>query len=921
MIFLIIATPAFATGRAVPTGINEAVKIEVYKTDPDKRYDGDIYRIDYDDLVINGLVPSYVDPRTFKIYNLGEEIAVYVNGESDASFDNGDYIEFYGESHVSTRFTYTNVYWLSWGAGTGKRMAIRNSVGGTTPISSASKRHYERNQRHRSRSAVSDPWYFTSYVYKTGSRSYTVSLEDVVKTDGSDGCMIYADVYGYRWGNTDDSYRLTVSVNGNSAGFVDWNETGQVSFSASLDSAWLNEGNNTINFSSSRIGSADDSYMVYLDWIKIYYRRSFEAIDGKHLFSSSAGGNYTFSIANIDRPDTKVFDITDHDNVVLIEDLSVVGSTLTVHDSPNSATNYIAATDINIVAVSSNDITLKKVEFSSLLSTNNEADYIAVLWGDDSISDHEKEMADTLDELVEYREAQGMDVEVVRTCDIYNEFNYGLPSPQAVKDFFEYTYYNWKAKPDYALLVGDGSYDYRNDHDYDEYYMRHVPCYMFNNEDIINDSGIGYTASDDWFVCFDGVNDVYPEILIGRMPARDKTELSIMIEKTLAVEEADLEESWTKNLIFVSGGESDFELTTNNLLKVPGDTYLSKKLSFADPAYASLAEFNEDLRASINNGALLINYAGHGHLYLWGSSLSRWPSSAFFMGKNMFYARDDVADLRNEGKYPVFIALSCVNGYFLKPVNEDCLAEELLREKDKGAVAMFASSGVSLPDYQRLMAEGIYDALFVQGDRRLGSAIARAKLYVTQRVSSFSENAVRSFMLFGDPALLLPKSGSTNPLFEDETDVEISGEEDVEEGEDQELVVPISDPRISGFDSDGDFIPDEINKLLSGTYLGIDEARTQKPDILDEPGLSGKEEETKLVKVSGAEIIEKTIADKRNFFKRHKKMIKQEEAMKKEEERKEKEDKRTKNIFQRIGTAVVNFFRAIIDFFKRIFGF
>ena len=64
----------------------EYVKLQI----PDDR----IYRISYDDILSYG-VPQIVNPKTFKIYYRGKELPLFVFGEDDNSFDQGDYVEFW----------------------------------------------------------------------------------------------------------------------------------------------------------------------------------------------------------------------------------------------------------------------------------------------------------------------------------------------------------------------------------------------------------------------------------------------------------------------------------------------------------------------------------------------------------------------------------------------------------------------------------------------------------------------------------------------------------------------------------------------------------------------------------------------------------------------------------------------------------
>ena len=61
------------------------------------------------------------------------------------------------------------------------------------------------------------------------------------------------------------------------------------------------------------------------------------------------------------------------------------------------------------------------------------------------------------------RQAQGLRTAVVDVSDIFDEFGYGLVTPQAIKDFITYAYENWQAPaPQYVLLMGDTTYDYKD---------------------------------------------------------------------------------------------------------------------------------------------------------------------------------------------------------------------------------------------------------------------------------------------------------------------------------------------------------------------------------------------------------------------------------------------------------------------------
>ena len=91
-----------------------------------------IYQLTYAQLDAAKLPVATLDPRTFRLYNQGKELRIRVTGEADAHFDAGDVLLFYGEG-IDTRFTDTNVYWLTFGGSQGLRMVEKPSQGGGVP--------------------------------------------------------------------------------------------------------------------------------------------------------------------------------------------------------------------------------------------------------------------------------------------------------------------------------------------------------------------------------------------------------------------------------------------------------------------------------------------------------------------------------------------------------------------------------------------------------------------------------------------------------------------------------------------------------------------------------------------------------------------------------------------------------------------
>src|SRR5262249_25663267 len=146
--------------------------------------------------------------------------------------------------------------------------------------------------------------------------------------------------------------------------------------------------------------------------------------------------------------------------------------------------------------------------------------------------------------------SQGYKVAVVDVEDIYDEFSYGVHTPQAVKDFLNWSYLHWPKQPQYVLLAGSPSLDPRN-------YLG------LGNQDLVPTKLIDTmkmeTASDDWLVDFD--NDGLPQMAIGRLPVRTVADATAVVNKIIAYDQTGTAQS----VVLVSGNnEPGFDFASSN---------------------------------------------------------------------------------------------------------------------------------------------------------------------------------------------------------------------------------------------------------------------------------------------------------------------------------------------------------------------
>ena len=78
---------------------------------------------------------------------------------------------------------------------------------------------------------------------------------------------------------------------------------------------------------------------------------------------------------------------------------------------------------------------------------------------------------------------------------------------------------------------------------------------------------------------------------------------------------------------------------------------------------------------------------------------------------------------------------------------DDSLAESLMKVENGGAVAVWASSGLTQPAEQALMNQQLYRLLFGEGGLALGEAARKAKAAVNDL------DIRRTWILLGDPTM------------------------------------------------------------------------------------------------------------------------------------------------------------------------
>jgi hypothetical protein len=314
----------------------------------------------------------------------------------------------------------------------------------------------------------------------------------------------------------------------------------------------------------------------------------------------------------------------------------------------------------------------------------------------------------TLSKRLELRQSQGLSVALIDVEDLYDEFSFGMKTPDAIKAFLSRAR-SWRTPPRYVLLVGGATYDPRNFTGMGD--LDFIPTRLV-------DTAMIETASDDWFVDFNG--DGLPEIPIGRLPVDTAREAATVVAKFIAYEQ----NSPSTKAIYVADvgdGMDDFEGALKSMESLVS---LTPEELFRSNLGAQTAPM---LLTKLNEGAALVTYLGHGSVQLWDGNVLDTPA----------------VDALTNTTLPFFINLTCLTGYFITPTY-DSLADALMTDS-AGAIGAIASSSLTEFAPQAALGTALLRDLFTGAT--VGEALLAAKRAITD------PDVRKSYLLFGDPSM------------------------------------------------------------------------------------------------------------------------------------------------------------------------
>jgi len=707
-----------------------------------------ICRVTKSDLNVLGINTSAIDPRTFKIIESGKEINICVTGENDGVFDENDFIEFWGHKNYPSisyhiingddeeyneylnRYTDTTYYFLTWNGNFGKRADTVNvnPVGIDDSLFYYSKLlHFEINPffdfNNYDNIANQTPdwkknktWYRQTLIT---SRTYNITLDEIYPNKSAN---ISAKAVSWASNIPTNSHQVRLLFNNVLIDSNSIDRFKQLLLTGEHNSISLINGTNQLKLENLANGSNPNGLLV--DWFEIDYPRNLKLLDDSLYFkipNDVSSGLIILSINNANSSNFRIYKVKPTFQV--ISNYSVSSSYLFFADTVSPGDEYFVISNER----SASPKYYYTKNFLNLRGITQQTDYISIT--------HPKFLNGVQNYIQTISSLFNLATSVFNVNDIYDEFSYGYPYPEAIRLFSNILYTNAQdPKPQYLTLIGDASYDYK-------YFLgvtggkNYIPSY-------------GNPVSDNWYAVWDLNAPPIPQLKVGRIPINESYELDYYLAK-IENNESKAFDEWNKKYLLFSGGIDPGEYT---ILKSANDSIVNKFIA-PKPVAGNFKHFYktisppsdfgpyspEEIQSAITSGGLFISYIGHSGTATWDNSIN---------STNQLHNSVD----RN----PLITDFGCSTNKYAEP-NIICFGERFLFNSTGQALGYvgnsslgFQSTAITAPNY-------FYGEIFNDSLSEVGNAHLLSKVELFNRNGNSSVNRIYALtnIILGDPVVRL----------------------------------------------------------------------------------------------------------------------------------------------------------------------
>lgn len=730
-----------------------------------------IYRIGYNELLAFGVPVVSINPKTIKLFLKGKQIPIYVSGEGDNVFHQGDFIEFLGRRNYGdaryretapynssyyeylNRYSDTTIYWLTWGGSLGMRVDTVSASGSVTDTL-----QYYDHLVHSER----DMWWDFSLLGGDVRKNDPEILENETWHEGnlnvgklSVGFSVsnlflgkparaFVKLQDFASNLTTKAHNLALSINNTAtkydSGFIDKYQVKVLT--ANFPSSELKNGSNTVDIHSFAV-AGNSINTVIRDWYELEYPRYLKTTTDSLNFAYNNLSSPTYArfvVTGLTSGTHSLYKFISADSSIRkITNFTRYSDTLIFTDSVKNGTSYFLLREDKIPA----PIFFYKKKFTNLRSTTRQADYIAIT--------HPVFLSSATSYASFISSTYGVTTAVIDVNDIYDEFNYGFFAPEPIREFLKATHTYWQLpKPKYVFLIGKGTYDFYGNKT--RYFgapkvVNYVPPY-------------GNPVSDIWFVLWDSTGSLIPQMNIGRVPARSVEEFQSYAAKHQKYVTKGFDD-WNKRYMFFAGGNFSNPgqiaqskgvneyIINNYVLPPPIGGNVVNFYKTTDPISNFGPYSPEHIKNAIEQGSVFISYIGHSGTQTWDNSIT------------------DVSQLANiRDRNPLITDFGCSTAKFAEP---DVLSfSELAVNSISGqAIAYIGNSSLGFESTAFTFPKLFYKKLLVDTSASLGDVhrLSKIDFINTYGTSGSYSLFAKTNTLIGDPIVKLPIPSQPNLTF------------------------------------------------------------------------------------------------------------------------------------------------------------
>ena len=716
-------------------------------------------------------VNTTVDPRTIKVYGNGgrmvpllnsvpypkdlEENAIQFVGEEDGVFNDSDYVLFYAEgvdNWSNDNQTHNNLYadrsyyYVTAGAGNGKRIStFVQPLDAPNYIYDKYNEYLYHEVDKVNIGAIGRKWFGEDFnVNNTQNFSFSIPNID-------NSMPVQFRIRGAAVSSSVTN--LKVQLNGSDVGTLFFNriaDLGSVKGEEANLSNVFTSASNQLNFSLTYNNNGNPSSKCYLDFITLEAKAFLKGQNKQYRFRVKESAfdlgvaEYRFSDAG---SISQIWDITDVYNISAIKKADELS--FSFKSTIGALKEYIVVDKNDFLTPSSDANTnvlnqdLKGTIFLNSANVFQDVDYLIVT--PVFLLSQAERLANF------HRNYSRLNVKVVTLDKIYEEFSSGKQDIGAIRNLVKYVYDNPSSvdkRLKYVCLFGDASFDFKNR--------------IKNNTNIVPSfqSLSSYTlfssfVSDDFYGLM-GTNEGNMfgaqglDIAVGRILVSTIEQADQMVTKIIDYHDIKSFGKWRNNLVFLSDDVdafSDFTLQSNldnmsnsitsnipffNTRKIFTDAYVQETTSGGQ----KYPKAKEEFLYSFSQGALVINYLGHG--------------GEDGLAQERLFDIADTKTLNHRYKYPLFVTVTCEFTRFDNPLRETG-GEIAYQNPFGGPVALISTTRQIFQFTGEKFNTDLVPILFPSNSNSYVS-VAEA-LRLTKNISMSDGNNVISFI--GDPALKL----------------------------------------------------------------------------------------------------------------------------------------------------------------------